>query len=154
MATKDKIYDIIRFKGHYNIRATHPTTLEITKDSWLTPRGDCIIGILSDKACSDINKDLKTFIKSGGELVITLLVGNKSFQFKAFGDHRLTLQDKRSIVIRKTSFISPRTLAIRSEASARDIPREMVKLLKKGAEGALIISSVKGSFSPFSSVGY
>jgi len=144
MAIKYKIiYDIIRFRGHYNIKATHPTTLEITKDSWLTPRGNCIIGILSDKACNDINEDLKTFIKSGGELVITLLVGDRSFQFKAFGDRRLTLQDKRSIVIRKTSFISPRTLAIKSDASARDIPREIIALLKKGAEGMLVISSVK-----------
>ena len=29
--------------GHRNIRATHRSTFELTKDDYLTHRGDCII---------------------------------------------------------------------------------------------------------------
>ncbi|HIP75502.1 MAG TPA: DUF371 domain-containing protein, partial [Thermococcus paralvinellae] len=41
--------EIIHCYGHENIKATHKSTLEITKEDFLTPRGDCIICIKADK---------------------------------------------------------------------------------------------------------
>ncbi|MGB9674949.1 MAG: DUF371 domain-containing protein, partial [Nanopusillaceae archaeon] len=38
---------VINVKGHKLVKATHKSTLEITKDNFLTERGDCIIGINS-----------------------------------------------------------------------------------------------------------
>jgi hypothetical protein len=35
--------------GHPNVLATHEKTIEITKEDFLTPTGDCIIGINADK---------------------------------------------------------------------------------------------------------
>ena len=40
--------EIVIARGHPNIRATHKTTLEVTKEKELSPRGDCIIGICAD----------------------------------------------------------------------------------------------------------
>lgn len=134
--------DVVRFKGHPNIRATHRTTIELTKEGWLTPKGDCIIGVSADKACADLSQNLKESIRRGSRLRITLAVENEKFQFIAYGNPKLELSDPTSIVIRKSEFISPKTMAIRSEASASDIPRRIVELLKKGRNGIMIIEAL------------
>ena len=134
--------DVVRFRGHPNIRATHKTTMEVTKEGWLTPKGDCIIGVSADKACADLSSNLKEFIRRGSRLRITLVVGDEKFQFMAHGSPKLELTDPTSMVIRKSGFISPRTVAIRSEASASDIPRKIVELLKKGLNGTMLIEAL------------
>lgn len=49
---------VIKARGHPNIKATHRTTIEVTKDNYLTGRGDCILGIDADKSL----KDMKEFL--------------------------------------------------------------------------------------------
>ena len=34
--------------GHVNVRATHRSTFEVTREPSLTPRGDCIVGVSSE----------------------------------------------------------------------------------------------------------
>ncbi len=134
--------DVVKFKGHPNVRATHKTTIEVTKEGWLTPRGDCIIGVSADKACADLSPGLKKSIRRGSRLKITLAVGDERFQFTAFGSPKLELTDPTSMVIRKSEYVSPRTVAIRSEASASDIPRRIVALLRKGLDGMMVIEAL------------
>lgn len=142
------IRDVVKFKGHINIKAMHKTTLEVTKEDYLTLRGDCIIGVLANKGCADLSEDLKELIRKGSKLKITLIVENEKFQFSAYGSSKLELSDPTSIVIRKSGFISPRTLAIYSEASAFDIPRNIVELLKKGASGVMVIEALGATGDP------
>ncbi len=40
----------IPFTGHKHVLSLHEKTLEITKDKELTPQGDCIVGVNSEKA--------------------------------------------------------------------------------------------------------
>ena len=47
--------DEILFYGHPNVRCLHQRTIEVTTDSHLTLRGDCIIGVRASKACKDLN---------------------------------------------------------------------------------------------------
>ncbi|MHA1410910.1 MAG: DUF371 domain-containing protein, partial [Candidatus Odinarchaeia archaeon] len=54
-----EFYEEFKARGHENITATHPTTLEITKDMKLTPRGDCIIAVGSEKALFDFSDEIK-----------------------------------------------------------------------------------------------
>ena len=49
----------IKFSGHENIRSTHKKTIEITKDSELTTKGDCIIGVNASYSCLDLPSSLK-----------------------------------------------------------------------------------------------
>jgi uncharacterized protein len=49
----------IQFFGHANIRSNHKKTIEITKDSHLTTRGDCIIGVNASAGCNDLPESLK-----------------------------------------------------------------------------------------------
>jgi hypothetical protein len=128
----------VRFKGHPNVTATNAMTLEVTREDFLTRRGDCIVGILADSACRDIRDDAKAFIRSdGSRLMFALIVGSDRFGFSAYGASSLTLTHPMSMVIRKSTFSCSRTVAVRSTAAANDIPRRMVTKLATGAEGEL-----------------
>lgn len=117
-------------------------TLEITKEEEISPRADCIIGVRADKACHTLNESLKKQIRSGCGLDFLLVVQGLKFPFKGFGSTKLTLEDEKEIVMRISDFDSPRTLAIRCSASASDIPRNMIELLKNPAQiGKLEIES-------------
>ena len=43
--------------GNPNVTANHSSTLEITTDSYLTPSGDCIVGISSNRSPSIFSND-------------------------------------------------------------------------------------------------
>ena len=108
----------------------HPNTLEITKDSEISRRADCIIGVEANKACADLHSLLVAHIKSRGRLKFVIKVKQHSFVFYGSGDSDLPLTDPREMVLRKSDFVSPRTIALRCDAAAIDLPREMIKLLQ------------------------
>lgn len=112
--------------GHENILALHKTTIEFTKESNLTKNGDCIIGVNSDFEC----KKLIGFISAnkGKRITAEIIVGKISDSF-AFSLNPGFL-DKHEIVIRKTDFLSARTLGICSNKSAVDINREIINEIK------------------------
>jgi uncharacterized protein len=126
------IEDEILFYGHPNIKSIHPRTIEITKAPSLSLKGDCIIGVRANKACRDLNERLKSKLKRNDCYVKTeLLVHNKVYKMSGIGSSELSFLNKEDIVIRKTSFICPRTLFIKSSHSSRDLPRDMVRLLRE-----------------------
>jgi len=117
--------------GHKLIQATHKTTMEITKDDYLTKRGNCIIAVKSQKACSDLNEKLKELIKKdGAKIIIKLSVNGLEEIIEAEGSKMLTLTSNRSIVIRKSDYIDERTLAIRANKSSAELSREFIKKLR------------------------
>jgi hypothetical protein len=119
----------------------HQTTLELTKDLQLTYRGDCIVGIGASKACNDLQPHLKELLRTKNmEVRIRISAHGLSFNLTAHGHPDLLLSHMSDMVIRKSSYICPRTLAILSDKSAVDIPRELVDQLKKSnARGRMII---------------
>ena len=133
------MHEEIHFHGHRNIQALHKSTLEVTKDEYLTLRGDCIIGVRADKACKDIDERIKEALRSSCSIRITIMVDHERWSFVAKGSNRLMLEDLRSLVIRKSDYVCARTLAIKSSAAAVDMPRRMVDLLRDGEEGVMII---------------
>ena len=138
--------DIIKAHGHKNVKATHKSTLEITKDNFLTPRGDCIVGIGSNKAVYDLSPEVKELIKKGAHVYLILKVKDKIEIIHGKGDPRLTLENKEKIIVRKSDFISDATLMIKADKSARDIRRDMVNELKN--EETELIAYVIASDSP------
>ncbi|MCY0860449.1 MAG: DUF371 domain-containing protein [Sulfolobaceae archaeon] len=123
--------DVIRAKGHQNVRALHKTTLEVTREDFLTPRGDCIIGVSSDKGAKDLDEGLKELIKKDNTYVYLLIVVDNLYQLiKARGSSKLTLTNDTKIILRKSDYISDATIGIRANASAKDIDRNIIKLLK------------------------
>jgi len=116
--------------GHPNILSNHKTTIEITKDDNLTKNGNCIIGIKANKACFDINKNIKNLLKEGKYIKIIFSVNNLKDEIVARGSQNLILENKKDIVIRKSNFIDDRTLAINADKAACDIKRNLIESLK------------------------
>ena len=136
--------EIISAYGHELIRATHKTTLEITKEESLTPRGDCIVAVKADKSVADLSREFKELMKKRGA-VITIIIESDGEReiIKAHGDPRLTLSHPRDIVIRKSVYVCDRTLAIKADKAAKDLSRKLIKKLRKPNEKVKITLTVK-----------
>ena len=121
----------IDFFGHENIRSNHQKTIEITKESHLTSQGDCIVGINATSSCADLPQELKDKLKiPGTKITFSIHVGKHEFVLEGKGHPDLILTHSEDIVIRKSDFICPRTLAIKCDKASDLLPREMVSLLQ------------------------
>jgi len=121
----------IDFLGHENIRSNHQKTIEITKESHLTSQGDCIVGINATSSCADLPQELKDKLKNpDAKITFSIRVGKHEFLLEGKGHPGLILTHSEDIVIRKSDFICPRTLAIKCDKASDLLPREMVSLLQ------------------------
>jgi len=121
----------IQFSGHKNIRSNHQKTIEITKESHLTPRGDCIVGVNATSSCNDLPQELKDKLKnSDTKVLFSIFVGDYEFTVEGNGHPDLILTHENDIVIRKSNFICPRTLAVKCNKASDMLPREMISLLQ------------------------
>lgn len=102
-----------------------------TKEKHLSKTGDCIIAVAADKAAEDLGREFKEKLKTpNAKLTIIVEVDGLAQQIKAFGSPKLVLSNPSDIVIRKSDYISDRTLAIHADKASSDLPREFVEKLK------------------------
>lgn len=121
----------ISFYGHKNIRSLHTKTIEITTECDLTVNGDCIVGVAANCGCNDIPEQMKNLLRNlKTKILFTISVRDISFKVKGNGHENLILTNPHDIVIRKSSFICPRTLAIHCDLASDSIPRQMIKILQ------------------------
>jgi len=121
----------IQFSGHENIRSNHQKTIEITKESHLTPSGDCIIGVNASASCADLPDSIKKKLQNPNSKVnFSIKVGSHEFIVKGRGHEDLILTHHEDIVIRKSNFVCPRTLAVKCDKASDLMPREMISLLQ------------------------
>lgn len=133
----------ILFYGHKNVRAYHPRTIEITTEPGLTLQGDCIIGVGAEYGCKGIPERIKKKIRrSDSNIKITIQVNDKSFQIVGKGHEDLVLENPHDIVIRKSNFLCPRTLAVGCNKACADIPRQIVKMLQDPKTKGLFVIEV------------
>ncbi len=130
----------ISFYGHENIRSLHQKSIEITTESDLTLNGDCIIGVGASCGCNDIPEKMKRLLRnSKTNIVFTIKVNDFSFKVNGRGNDELILTHPHDIVIRKSAFICPRTLATNCNKASDSIPRQLIKALQN--------SDTKGIFT-------
>jgi len=130
----------IQFSGHENIRSNHQKTIEITKESHLTPQGDCIVGVNATAGCADLPQELKEKLKNpDAKVTFSISVGDHEFIIEGNGHPDLILTHAEDIVIRKSSFICTRTLSVKCNKASDLLPREMISLLQN--------PKTKGTFS-------
>lgn len=123
--------DRVVAKGHKAIRALHPTTFELTKDGHLTERGDCIIGVELDRGACELDPKLKEMLKKSTSVVLIVLrVGDVADTVVAQGNSALTFNDCRKIIVRRSSYIDPATIAVNANKASRNIRRDLVKKLR------------------------
>ncbi|ADY00409.1 MAG: DUF371 domain-containing protein [Vulcanisaeta sp.] len=126
------VIDRIRAWGHVNVRARHRTTIEVTRDDHLTPRGDCIIGIRADKGLSNISPELKEIIRKDESIVIVIFIVDDYFDYViGTGSSKLTLSNSSKLIIRRSNYIDDATLMIKANKAAIDLDRRLIDRLKK-----------------------
>ena len=117
----------IKAKGHKNVLSKHKSTFEITKDKELSLSGDCIIGLDIDKAMGDFPSEFKEKLASDDtQVIVKLNTANASDEIMGWGHHDL--------VFRKSTFICPRTLMIKSNKAAADLNRDLINDLSNGED--------------------
>jgi hypothetical protein len=131
----------IPFKGHPMVRATHGRTIEVTTEEHLTPSGDCIVGVGAAKGVAQLSSSVRRALRSDDARVrFTIVTRGGEFSFAARGSKDLSFESPTEMVIRRSSFICGRTLAIQADSSANEIPRDIVSALRSpGAAGLLRI---------------
>lgn len=140
MANLEYCVDVVTFRGHPNTRAEHPTTLEVTKDEYLTPRGDCIVGIAGSKGASELSSCLKDVLRRGGALLAVILTEDGLSDYVlAWGSEEMDFSNDRKIIIRRSSYIDGSTIGTRASKAAKDLSRNLVESLKQGKRGFLVL---------------
>ena len=122
--------------GHPNILATHKTTLEITKDSELTKRGNCIIAVAADFSLQKI-KELVRSCGSNDKIRLTIAVAEIKEEIIAVANREFG--SEHEIVLRKGNFVSERTLGIKADEAASDLGKELVDRRLKSGKTAVSI---------------
>ena len=136
------LLDIITAKGHSLIQCTHTTTIELTKDTYLTKNGTCILGIEASKACYDLNPLLKKKINEEKKITVIIKAGDVVDSFYGFGDKRLTFLNKKDMVFRKSDFVCDRTILIKCSKSSNELDRNIIKNLTTSKKQFSIIFKV------------
>ena len=130
--------------GHVNILATHKTTLEFTKDTHLSRKGDCIVTVAADKAVADLSAGFKENLrKPNAKLSVLIEVDGLMEQVNAHGSPQLILTHPTDMVIRKSDYVCNRTLAIHADKAAQDLSRAFVEKLKNSKQKVKITLEVR-----------
>lgn len=135
----------IHAHGHENVRGEHESTVELTTDDWLTPAGDCIVGIEADKtpaefdeafveACqsADATITAEFVVETGEETLTDTLTGR--------GDPDLTFEGDRSLVGRTSDHVDDRTVYVGADGAAADLDRGLVAALANDASLTLTLT--------------
>ena len=139
-----EIKETIFAYGHENIQATHKTTFEITKEAQLSKRGDCIVAVSANKAMANLSSEFKKNLrKENAKIVVLIEADGIAETVNAFGSPRLILMHSADMVVRKSSYICNRTLAIQANKAACDLSRKLVEKLKNPKQKVKITLTVK-----------
>ena len=125
---------VFEAQGHVNVRARHKTTLEVTREDYLTPRGDCIVGVSSEVGAAGLPDWIRRAVRDPESIVVMVLcAGGVCDSVTGHGDPGLTLDDPDRIVVRRSSYVDGKTLMVRASKAARDLRRDLVEALQTGA---------------------
>jgi hypothetical protein len=140
----EAITETIFAKGHRNIQATHKSTFEITEEEDLSSEGDCVIAVSADKAPADLSAEFKRALRrKDAEFAILIEAGEIADVVNALGSPNLILSHPSEMVVRKSSYISDRTLAVRADKSALELSRKLIEKLKNPKQEAKITLTVR-----------
>jgi len=126
--------EVIRARGHEHVSAEHASTFEVTRDDFLTPAGDCILGIEADRAPADFETGFVAACRDPEVTVrATLEAGGCTEVVEARGHPDLPFASDRSLVVRTSEYVDGRTVAVGADVAAGDLDRDLVRALSDGA---------------------
>jgi hypothetical protein len=123
--------EVILAYGHSLVQATHKTTFEITKDTHLTRKGDCIIAVKANKSLTDLSRDFKEKArKPDARITIAIETEGERETVTASGNSGLSFSHPTDIIVRTSNYVCSRTLAVRSDKAASDLSKRLIEKLK------------------------
>ncbi|MFD1511943.1 DUF371 domain-containing protein [Halomarina rubra] len=121
--------------GHEHVRATHESTLELTTDDWLTPAGDCIVGVEADTTPADLpGAFVEACQDEAALLTAEFRADDTTATVNGRGDPDLTFEGERSMVFRTSAYVDDRTVMVGADGAADDLDRDLVAALEAGAD--------------------
>jgi len=131
-------------RGHPAVLSTHATTLELTKEASLSRNGNCIVAVGSSAGLRDLPEAMKSALCSEAcRARLTLMLGDHRFSIEGDGARGLTFSHPTDIVVRKSGFLSERTLMVHADRVAADLPRSLVELLQDPGRKILVELAVE-----------
>jgi len=141
-----KTTEIIYARGHENIQSSNQTTCEITKETFLTKRGDCIIAIDATKGSADLNPKFKKAAQNErAQMKITIEAGGEAEAVNAWGSPQLSFTHRTDLVVRKSNYVCGRTLAIRADKAAKNLSKKLVEKLRNPNQRVKITLTVESA---------
>lgn len=132
--------EVVRAHGHEHVRAEHASTWELTSDDWLTPAGDCILGVAADRTPANFGPAFTEACRDHeATITATLRVGTHEVTVTGRGHPDLTFADDRSLVVRTSTYVDDRTVMVGADAAAGDLDRSLVATLADGADCRLVL---------------
>jgi len=129
--------------GHENVRATHRSTLEFTSEKHLSREGDCIVAVAADKTLVDLSDEFKNHLRNpNAKLTIRIEADGIAEQIHAQGSPQLSFTHPSDMVVRKSSHVDSRTLAVAADKAARDLSRALVGKMRNPHQKAKITLTV------------
>jgi hypothetical protein len=106
-------------------------TFEITRDSQLSKRGDCVIGVSANKGASDLLSTFKEACKrEGARITMRLEAEGIIEKIHGLGSRNLSFSHTTEIVGRKSLYASGRTIMVGADKAACDLDRALIAVLK------------------------
>jgi hypothetical protein len=133
--------EVVHARGHGNVTAEHASTFELTSDAYLTPAGDCILGVEADRVPAAFDPDFVAACQSSdARIVATLETAAHTGRVEGRGHPDLTFDSDRSLVGRTSDYVDDRTVMVGASGAAADLDRDLVAALSGGAELTLTLS--------------
>jgi len=127
--------EVVRARGHEHVSGAHELTFEVTTDDWLTPAGDCILGVAADRAPADFDPAFVEACRDpGAQIVAEVTADGRSQRIVGRGHPDLTFESDRSAVCRTSDYVDDRTVMVGADAAAADVDRDLVAALADGAD--------------------
>lgn len=127
--------EVVHAIGHEHVSATHESTFEVTTDDYLTPAGDCILGIEADRAPASFDSEFVEAARDeSATITASIEVEDTTVQIAGRGHPALTFENERSMVGRTSTYVDDRTVMVDAETAAADLPRSVIQALADGAD--------------------
>jgi hypothetical protein len=132
---------VVHAEGHEHVTAEHASTLEVTSDDFLTPAGDCILGIEADTVPADFDDAFVAACRDAdATITATIEADGHAVTVEGSGHPDLTFESERSHVIRTSDYVDERTVMVGADAAAGDVDRALVATLADGADLTLTLT--------------
>jgi hypothetical protein len=136
---------VVRARGHEHVAGEHASTVELTSDDWLTPAGDCIVGIEADTTPAEFDEAFVAACRDEtatitAEFAATADGETLTDTVVARGDPELTFEGDRSLVGRTSEYVDDRTVFVGADKAAADLDRDLIGALADGADLSLTLT--------------